>query len=306
MRRMAYRALLLVGCIASAEAAEAQSGFETIWSDLKTAPGDLWYVWSSPARVGSDDLGALALFTGGTLLVAVNDAAIQQAFRDHPNSVALHVLEPFRQRNGLLSELGRNHKIMRGAAAGYLIGLATGWDWLREASFGCALGNTANALPRSLTYELVSRTRPSGETDPYQFSVPGGDWSEHSFFGGHAANAFTCASFFTHRWDLGYAEPVVWVVAAGVAVGRTADEAHWASDTLVGIGFGWVIGHMIAERYEARDLEREADAGSGRSTLARVVAASAAAHGLRVAGLDARPIATRHGPAVLLSAGLRF
>ena len=257
MRRRVYGVFLLLGLMASATGASAQSALETIWSDLKTAPGDVWYVWSGPARIGSDELAPLLVFTGATALVAANDAGIQRLFREHPNSVPLEALEPFRQRNGLLSELGRNHKVMRGAAAGYVVGLVTGWDWLREASFGCAVGNTSNALPRSAVYALVARTRPSGETDPYQFDFPGGgDWAEHSFFGGHAANAFTCASFFTHRWDLGYAAPVVWVLATGVAVGRTADEAHWASDTLVGMGFGWVIGRMLAERYQERDRAR--------------------------------------------------
>lgn len=309
MRQVAWGAFLLVGSfLTSPEGAHGQSTLETIWGDFKTAPGDVWYVWSAPARVDSDGVAPLVLFTGATLLVAANDATLQQWFREHPNSFVLQALEPFRQRNGLLSELGRNHKVMRGAAAGYVVGLVTGWDWLREASLGCAVGNTANALPRGLTYRLIARARPSGETDPYQFDFPGGDWAQHSFFGGHAANAFTCASFFAHRWDLGYAEPVVWILATGVSLGRTADEAHWMSDTVVGVGFGWAIGRMIARRYEERERERNrgGDTQLNATSAVLAVGAAAAAHRLRLDGLQVTPVETEQGTALLLSARLRF
>ena len=297
MKRFGKGGLLVAALLASAGEARSQTALETVWSDLKTAPGDLWYVWSAPARIRSDDAPALLVFTGTTLLVGANDAGIQQWLREHPGSVPLAVVEPFRQRNGVLSELGRNHKVLRGAAAGYVVGLVTGWDWLREASFGCAVGNTANALPRSVVYRVVARRRPSGETDPYQWGVPGGDWADHSFFGGHAANAFTCASFFAHRWDLGYAEPVVWVLASGVAFGRVADDAHWASDTLVGAGFGWVIGRMVAQRYRSREIE--GGAGSGATT-------DAAVRQVRLEHLRVAPIATGRQTGLLFSAGIRF
>lgn len=126
----------------------------------------------------------------------------------------------------------------------------------------------------------------------------------------HAANAFTCASFFAHRWDLGYAEPVVWALATGVSLGRMADDAHWASDTLVGMGFGWVIGRMIAQRYEERDAEREAEreAGAGTSVTAAAgaVAAAAAGNRLRLEGLEFAPIAGQQGAGVIVSASVRF
>lgn len=238
------------------------------------------------------------------MLVAANDAAIQEWVSDHPEVVAIEVLEPFRARHGLLSELGRNHKIMRGAAAGYVVGLVTGWDWLREASFGCAIGNTANGLARGAVYRIIARTRPSSTDDPYRFDVPGGDWEDHSFFGGHGANAFTCASFFANRWDLGYAEPVVWALATGVALGRMPDQAHWASDTLVGVGFGLVVGRMIATRYRHRDAQAAAEP-------ARDAGAAADEHDpdSRVEprlNLDLLPLGTPDGLALMVSASVRF
>lgn len=278
--------------------ARAQSLLETFWSDLRTVPGDAWHVYSAPARVGSDDLPPLAAVAGGTLLLGVNDAAIQNWVREHSGTAVIVALEPFRSEHQLLSELGRNHKVMRGAAAGYAVGLVTGWDWLREASLGCAVGNASNSLVRSVVYRIVARRRPAGQTDPYQFAVPGGDWEDHSFFGGHGANAFTCASFVAHRWDLGHAEPLLWALASGVALARVADEAHWTSDAVVGIGFGWLIGRMLADRYVERDRAREGDA-------ARDASADQALNGL-LESIRLAPVPGRATGAVLLTVDVRF
>lgn len=299
MRNARSRVLvLLLILLARPGAVRAQSIFETFWSDLQTVPGDMWHVYSAPGRLSADDVPVLTAFTGGTLLIAANDAAIQNWIRDHSGTAVIEVLEPFRSEHQALSELGRNHKIMRGAAAGYAVGLLTGWDWLREASFGCALSNTANALVRSGTYRLIARRRPAGETDPYQFGVPGGDWEDHSFFGGHGANAFSCASFLAHRFDLGYGEPIVWALASGVALARLPDEAHWASDAVVGVGFGWLVGRLVAERYLDRDRARQ-----GEATLPPQ--ADPVAERIDES-LHLTPISSPVGPAVLLTLRLTF
>ena len=225
-------ALCALPLLAAAAPVSAQSVLETVWSDARTVPGDLFHVWSAPARIRADDVPPLVLFLGATTLVAVNDLEIQQWVRAHPRSLPILLLEPFRHEHDGLSRIGQNHWMLRGAAVGYIGGLATGQEWLRESALGCAVGNTSNALPRKAVYSLVARRRPSNQDDAYDIDVPGGGWGVHSFFGGHAANAFTCASFIAHRWDLDWGEPVVWAIAAGVASARTADEAHWASDTL--------------------------------------------------------------------------
>lgn len=292
-------AFTLLGAALAPTPAGAQSALEILWADLGNVPGDLLHVWSAPARIGSDDLPPLAMFTGGTLLVAANDAAIEEWVDAHEGTAAIAALEPFRSEHALLSELGRNHIIMRGMAAGYALGLIGGWDWLREASFGCALGNTANGLVRKVAYRTVTRLRPSASDDPYSFDVPGGEWEAHSFFGGHAANAFTCASFFAHRWDLGAAEPVVWALASGVALARVPEDAHWASDTLIGIAFGYFVGRTIAERYAARGAETGGDEASGGT------AGGTATPPARLQ-VGAAPIPSTHGMGLQLTARVRF
>lgn len=295
------RAAVTLALLSSAPAPLcAQSVLETVWGDVKTVPGDLLHVWTAPARIGADDVPALVLFAGATTLVAVNDLAIQEWVRAHPRSVPLLALEPFRHEHDALSRIGQNHWMLRGAAVGYVVGLASDQEWLREAALGCAVGNTSNALPRKAVYSLIARRRPSGHDDPYDFDVPGGDWAVHSFFGGHAANAFTCASFLAHRWELGWGEPVLWLVATGVATARTADEAHWASDTLVGSAFGFMAGRMIAQRYRARAGGR-ADGPDGAAE-----GAMRAGGRVRVERLTVVPLRTSAGTGVLLGTQISF
>ena len=276
----------------------AQSVVETVWSDLKTAPGDLIHVWTAPARLDGDDVPPVLVFGATTAFVALNDLEIQEWIRRHPDSAPIVVLEPFRNEHDALSRLGQNHWVLRGAGAGYVVGLATGQEWLREGSLGCAVGNISNALPRKAVYSLISRSRPS-ETpdDPYDIDVPGGDWGVHSFFGGHAANAFTCASFLAHRFDMGWAEPMVWALATGVAVTRTADEAHWSSDTLVGSAFGFFAGRMIARRQLARHAERAQDEPAADGEAARA---------WRLDGLSAAPFRIDGEGGVVLGARVAF
>ena len=307
MRSLARRVLMSFTLACVAGPAAAQSVFETAWSDLKTAPGDIWYVWSSPARIDGDDLPKLLGFAGVTALVMVSDESIQSWIRDHEHVAVIEMFDPFSQSEGeFFAELGRNHQIMRAAGVGYVVGLVADWDWLREASLGCAVTNTANALPRSLLYKTVSRTRPSGETDAHQWDVPGGEWSEHSFFGGHGANVFGCASFFSNRWDLGWGEPALYALATGIAIARTtSDEAHWTSDTLVGAVYGWGIGWMVAKRYVERDRERRREQ-EGRSEPSLGLSARADLSGFTFEGVNIRPVQSEEGSVLVLGARLRF
>jgi membrane-associated phospholipid phosphatase len=69
-----------------------------------------------------------------------------------------------------------------------------------------------------------------------------------SFPAGHFANAVSCATFWNERFKLGVAEPILYVLAAAVGVGRTADDAHWFSDHIIGGILGYAVGREIARR----------------------------------------------------------
>lgn len=78
------------------------------------------------------------------------------------------------------------------------------------------------------------------------------------------------------------------------------------SDTVVGMGFGWAVGRMIARRYQARERERGADTHLNATSAVVAVGAAAAAHRLRLDGFQVTPVEMEQGTALLLSARLRF
>jgi membrane-associated phospholipid phosphatase len=265
-----------------------QSLPETVFNDFKYGISDILAIWTSPFRGSGRDYaiaGATAGAFGLTLLV---DDDVGRWIRDHPEAGVLEVLNPFREKDGSphLVDLGSGYRLVQLGGATYLIGLIAGSEDLRSAGIGCIAAEKSNGIPRRYIYKAVSRERPLYKVttpvdttyrlgDPYDIDFPGddSDWHDNSFFGGHGANIMACASFLNHRFDLGYAEPLIWTVAAGVNLGRMADQRHWASDALVGAVVGFAMGKYVAERQLERARERgapangEAEAESGPSLL---------------------------------------
>ena len=68
----------------------------------------------------------------------------------------------------------------------------------------------------------------------------------------------SCASFFSHRFSLGVAEPVIYAYPIMIGLGRMADGWHWTSDTMAGPAMGVAIGKAIADRQLGRNASRSA------------------------------------------------
>ena len=140
-------------------------------------------------------------------------------------------------------------------AALYVVGIAMKNQGMRDAVMGCAASWLSESAVRKSTYLLVSRQRPdTSPNNPNKWSVPGDweNWQLHSFPAGHFANVMACASFWNNRFELGFAEPVIYAVAGAVGIGRIADAGHWTSDTVLGGILGYAIGREVARRSQAR------------------------------------------------------
>lgn len=263
--------LTLVALVAIPAPASGQSVVETLWQDLvETVPSDVWHVYSAPFRMEREDLSGALWVTAAFLGLASVDADIQRVMREHPRSVPIQLLDPFTETGPLplrndefgLALIGDTQNLMMLSGALYAVGLITGSDDIREAGLGCATADGLNSIFRHLLYDLVARDRPGLKQpdgsvvlidDPYRIDVPGGSWNRHSFFGGHAANPMSCATFWSRRFELGWLEPVLYGTAGAVGLARMVDERHWASDTFLGLAFGYAVGKTVANRY----LERE-------------------------------------------------
>jgi hypothetical protein len=256
LRSTAVCITLLASGFASAV---AQSLPRKVWNDVRWAAEDVFYVVTSPVHADASDwktTGWVALAAAAALVV---DDEVDRWITENPSSFALDVVDPFTEdHHTQLYDLGSGSLMVQISGALYLAGLVFDSQGLRDAGMGCAVAEKTQSAIRHGVYKAVSRRRPeSANGDPFLISVPGGDWDHHSFFGGHGANAMTCASFWTRRFDLSYAEPVILGAAIGVNIGRVADRKHWLSDAVVGAVFGYAMGKGMADRQRGRAAERE-------------------------------------------------
>lgn len=244
-----------------------QSRWATVRDDGEHFFDDVVHVWTSPFRADAAAFGRLATVVGGVVLVGIFDDEIQDYLRDHPKSVAVHALRPF-QKSTPISKLGYTKWLMVLSTGLYATGLAFDWDGIREAGIGCATADISNTLARHGLARLIGRLRPEYTRDPYVIKpFAFGGWEMRSFPGGHAANTAACTAFLTDRFDLGIAKPLMIILAAGIGFGRVLDQAHWTTDTLFGIAFGWTVGSIVADQFERRDERDDAGAGVSRSIM---------------------------------------
>src|SRR5262249_9399431 len=120
---------------------------------------------------------------------------------------------------------------------------------------------------------LVSRTRPdsgrgvqpppAAQGDQYHFTVPGtGEWGRHALPGGHVSSVTSCVGFFVKRYHFGPFVVAPLAVVGAVAMARTLDRRHWASDQVLGAFFGYAVGRDVA----LRSLRRAENASAHRGT----------------------------------------
>jgi hypothetical protein len=228
-------------------------GFGQAGRELNNAVKDVLHVWSAPAHLDASDLPGVATLIGATGVALLVDEPLLSWLRDHPGSLPVKVVTPFREGEPL-NVIGRSFLLGGASAVLFVAGMVADDVDLRNAGRGCATSVAATTFSRHLVARMLGRTRPRHNHGAFTFRVfAWGDWHMRSFPGGHAANVMSCVTFWNRRFDLGAAEPVLYAVAGAVGAGRMVDEAHWTSDTVFGMGFGHAIGREVARQQERRE-----------------------------------------------------
>src|SRR5688572_16869148 len=236
-----------------ASPAYGQRTLKSIGRDLEHGVRDILHVWASPIHADRDEwttFAASAALVGATLLI---DDDVDRTMVRHPRSLFMRGLAPFREAHKTeLFNLGSGKRLQPLSGVLYLLGFAFDSRALRDAGLGCASTQQASILVHHGAYALISRERPLTANDQYEIELGAGPWRQHSFYGGHAGNIMGCVTYWNERFDLGPAEPVLYLLAIGVGLGRVADERHWLSDTFTGMLVGHAFGRIIARRARAR------------------------------------------------------
>jgi membrane-associated phospholipid phosphatase len=245
--------LASAACVAAADGQERSAGgdLEDMWRDGR-------FIVTAPASASAGDLkmaGVLAGIAGALLFV---DEPIHQWL--HRDPFVAKLIRPF-DEDGPVAIMGRTwYFLLPLSAAMYGAGHAFDSDDLLDAGLGCATANVTTTLTRSLAALLIGRDRPGVHRGPFRFELLAfGGWDQRSFPGGHASNIMSCASFWAHRFDLGIAGPPLWALAGGIGSARVLDDAHWTSDTFVGMAYGFAVGRSIADRFLDRQAQRQAE-----------------------------------------------
>jgi membrane-associated phospholipid phosphatase len=264
--RRVWRCTIAAGLLfATSAPASAQRTFGVIGRDIGYGIADIWFMWTSPFHADAGDW-ARALAVGGLSAgVSLADEDIDRWIVKHPLTGVVRAADPWREREELrLRDYGTAHGLVPLSGVLYATGFIFNSRGFREAGIGCLTAHEGNSLLRGLLYEAVARPRPSApDPDPFEFDVPGGPWEQHSFFAGHAANAFACATFLSERFQLGVVEPLLYGFASGIAIARMVDRRHWASDTMIGVAVGYAMGRTVANRMERREARRKASEEPG-------------------------------------------
>jgi len=246
--------IVAAGCITMLPRLATAQGLGPESRDFKNFGGDIWSIWTSPARMNRSSAEATGGVVGIALLTSFADSAVWAWMSSHPKSIGMRATVPIREGWRFpLYEMGSGQYILPLSAALYTAGRLSKDASLRDAGLGCAEGHLSSAGVRELIYLSVSRQRPRDTEDPHHISLPGRkDWSWHSFLSGHIANSMSCASFLAHRFDLGPFAAIPYAYSAAIGIGRMADGRHWFSDTMTGALVGFAIGKGIADRQLGR------------------------------------------------------
>jgi membrane-associated phospholipid phosphatase len=252
MRRILFGVLLINLALPLPAAAQDRS----VGSDLKNIGRDFWFILSSPGHASGRDLKTAGLAAAGSGIALMLDEPIHDWM--HTDPLIAKALGPFGESSPV-SIMGRTWFFLLPLSIGmYGAGHAFGSDNLRDAGLGCATSNLATTLTRASTSLLVGRLRPGVHRGAFEFELFAfGDWNQRSFPGGHASNIMSCASYFNRRFDLGIAGPAIYGLAGGVGLARIVDEAHWTSDTVTGMAYGYAVGRNIADRFLDRQRRRQ-------------------------------------------------
>jgi len=261
------------------EEAVAQSIGSMALDDIRNAARDFGAIWVAPFRGTQKDY----VTAGGTLASAaalsVFDDNVDRWMVAHQDQGLLDAIKPLR-RGGDFYSINKATPYVAGL---YVVGLATKHRGIRDGIFGCAAAYGANTIIRhQVVYRLIGRNRPdtlrdhpegyvptgASDGDQYVFHFPSRGYSDHSFPGGHVATMATCATFLSHRFELGIVEPVLVVLVTAMGVGRMADQGHWLSDQVVGVVFGYAVGKEVARRQKQR-LQREKKGAAEKKTASR-------------------------------------
>ncbi|MBC7713673.1 MAG: phosphatase PAP2 family protein [Rhizobacter sp.] len=187
-----------------------------------------------PLALDNTELLTLAAATSLGVVAFRNDQEIMDVVQNHKSQITKPIAT-------VGNFLGTGTAGLGIAAGSYFIGMYFENDKLKRAGLFMVGSSLASAIAVTAVKNTFGRSRPIKGEGPYSFFNSG----DKSFYSGHTSEAFTIATVISEMYKDDY--PVVPYVAYGIAAitayARMHDQAHWASDVIIGA----VAGHLVTK-----------------------------------------------------------
>jgi membrane-associated phospholipid phosphatase len=196
----------------------------------------------SPAKWQTRQWLGLGLVAGAGVLAYTQDEKIQEYFVGHQSTtadnLAKYIFEPF--GDGVFNPL------MIGSL--YLGGRIAKDNRLAGTALTAAKSFVVTAVCTQVGKQLTHRHRPYQDDPPdhANWEGPIADIHFNSFPSGHSSDAFSLATVFAMEYRSTIWVPVLaYTLATGTAISRLYNNAHWASDVVIGSALGFVTGRFM-------------------------------------------------------------
>jgi membrane-associated phospholipid phosphatase len=178
-----------------------------------------------------------AMATGITTLAFASDQSIRDTWQGDIRSSTTDDV------SSLLRDTGSRAGGIVILGSAYAYGLATGTHHIRETAQLAAQAVLITQTIGGVKW-LTGRERPKeSPDDAWDWGNEGG----HAFFSGHSSGVWSATGVFVERYPDNQAFKLgVYSWATAVSLTRINDDAHWASDVLVGGLVGYGVGVMVA------------------------------------------------------------
>ena len=203
-----------------------------------------------------------SLVRGVCVSVALLGGAVELAAQPIDVRVARWSQRPALQNSTALDATARTVEWLAVPGAGtlpvatYVIGRASGYDRLSEASIRVEGSVLSALLATQLLKRTIGRARPYvvGDSIPYDVSFLrrfGAGQDYRSFPSGHSAAAFAAATsvaISTSRWapaQRRYVGPAAYTIATLTGLARIYHDKHWATDVVAGALIGSLAAHAV-------------------------------------------------------------
>lgn len=149
-------------------------------------------------------------------------------------------------------EMGRKEGLLPIVAGAYFLGVIFDNGKLKDVGIISVGAQLAAQMVVEMAKVTFERQRPREGAGAYNFDVDGGK----SFISGHAAGAFSLATLLTEIYGEQYkiVPYISYGVAAITAWSRMHDDAHWASDVILGAVAGHIITRIVYRLYRSEDI----------------------------------------------------